>query len=245
MAINLASVEEEVRNFMKNGKYLKPAKLLNTIFRSIERAEIPSFGDLMANLAQEFPDLFIQKIYIAFQFQLRKNFPQEILYELDKYIIENYCLLEGETITDFFYGNLRDKYTLISGRIFLTNLRLIVIGYPTPVSKSSSPVTKSFSALRKELIHIAIGRAIKRALYKDLKDLELITYGSYYPIYNAYKIKRDKSAVRYNVDVEYERKGKKQVENLKLKVSPGKMKEELARKEEILSNIENLLIQYQ
>lgn len=245
MVVNLDSVKEEVMDFMDKGKYIKPSKLLNTAFKSIEKTDIPSFGDLLVELARKYPELFIEKIYVGFQFLVYKKDPQDILYELDKYIIEKYCLLEGESITDFFHGELGDKYNKIAGRIFFTNLRVIASGLVIPISKSGAGGKYSFSALRKDIIRHAISKAIRKALNKDVKDLEVLAYGLYYPIYNAYKIKREKSAVSYNVDVEYERKGKTKVENLKLRISPGKMKEDLTRKEEILSNIEKILVQNQ
>ena len=240
MTVNLDNFREEFMNYLDNGKLKLGLKLLNTAFRSIEQTDIPRFGDLLGEFARKYPELF-EKIYIAFQYQLRHNFPQETLYKLDKYFIEKYCLLENETITDSFIGALTDKYNFIKGRIFLTNLRLIVSGYPKPIDKKFTP-KPSFSSLRREIIHIYIGVAIRKALKKDIKDLEIINYGHYYPIYNAYKINRAKKRVSYKVDVEYERKGKTKVENMTITVSPGKMKEDLVRKEEILSNIEKILV---
>lgn len=99
--------------------------------------------------------------------------------------------------------------------------------------------------MRRNLLHYAIGKVIRKALNKDIDDLETIPYALYYPIHNAYKIKREKNAIQYNVDIEYERKGKAKTENLKLIISPGKMKEDPARKEQILSRIETLLVQNQ
>lgn len=248
MTINLANVKEEAMGFMDKGKYIKPTKLLYKTLRSIQETEIPRFGDLLVELARKYPDLFIEKIYVTLQFQTRKNFPQNILFTLDKYIIENYCLLQGESIKDSFYGILIDKYYYIRGRIFLTNLRLIISGYAEPRSKSvaSTGLISTLWKVRKEFIRTAIGRAIRKSLNTEIEDFELTPYALYYPIHNAYKIKKGKSAVSYKVDIEYERKGKSKVETLNVNVSPDKsLKKDPARKEEILSNIETLLIQNQ
>lgn len=233
MGENLDKIKKEVLDFMSKGDYMKPSKLLNATFRSIDKTDIPRFGDLLGELARKYPEMFIEQIYIAFQYQLRRYKEKEILYELDKYIIENYCLMEGEILVDSFYGSLRETYNHINnGRIFLTNFRVIASGFPLPTGTTSSIGPQTFSQIKKDMIHGATGAALRKSMNKNIKDLNIIPYGYYYPIHNAYRIKRGKSAVSYKV-------------NMKVYITPGKMKENRARKEEILSNIEKILIQNQ
>jgi len=233
MGENLDKVKKEVLDFMSKGDYIKPSKLLNATFRSIDKTDIPRFGDLLGELARKYPEMFIEKIYIAFQYQLRNYKKKEILYELEKYIIENYCLMEGEILVDSFYGSLRETYNHINkGRIFLTNFRVIACGFPLLTDATSPIGPKKGSQIRKDMIHGATGAALRKSMNKHIKELNIISYGYYYPIHNANRIKRGKSAVSFKA-------------NMNIYITPGKMKENRARKEEILSNIEKILIQNQ
>lgn len=233
MGENLDKVKKEVLDFMSKGDYITPSKLLNATFRSIDKTDIPMFGDLLGELARKYPEMFIEKIYIAFQYQLRNYKKKEILYELEKYIIENYCLMEGEILVDSFYGSLRETYKHINkGRIFLTNFRVIACGFPLPTGTTSSIGPQKFSQIRKDAIHMAKGATLRKSMNKHTKELGVIPYGYYYPIRNADKIKRGKSAVSFKT-------------NMNIYITPGKMKDDRARKEEILSNIEKNLIQNQ
>lgn len=233
MGENLDKVKEEVLGLMSKGEYIAPVKILIPTLKSIEKTDIPRFGDLLVDLALTYPDLFIEKIYIALQFKARKSISQEIMYELDKYIVQNYCLMEGEILVDLFLGSLRETYNHINnGRIFLTNFRIIACGYPLITGTTSSFGPKSFTAIGRDFAHAKKGEALRKSMNKSIKELDVITYGNYYPIRNARKIKKGKSHVSYKV-------------NMNVKITPSKLIKDRTRKEEILSNIEKLLIQNQ
>jgi len=233
MGENLDKLQEEVLGLMSKGKYIAPVKLLIPTLKSIEKTDIPRFGDFLVDLARMYPDLFIEKIYIAFHFKARKLVSQEILYELDKYIIDNYCLLEGEIPVDLFLGSLRETYNHINnGRIFLTNFRIIACGYPLITGTTSSIGPKSFAQIGMDFAHAKKGETLRKSMNKSINKLDVITYGYYYPIHNARKIKKGKSHISYKV-------------NMKVYITPSKSIKDRARKEEILSNIETLLIQNQ
>lgn len=232
MSENLDKVKEEVLDFMSKGNLKKPILLLSNTFKSIEKADIPKFGDLLAEIARKFPEMFIEKIYLGFQYQLRSYKKKDILYELEKYFIENFCLKKGEILVDSFYGSLRETYNYISkGRIFLTNIKIIACGYPILTSATSSIGPKTFSQIGKDMKHMSTGASIRRSMNKSIRGMNILPYGYHYPIFSAYKIKKGKSAISYRT-------------NMKVYITPGKMKDR-ARKEEILSNIEKVLIQNQ
>lgn len=242
----LLDIKNKIFELMDQGKYRKSAKILEDAFHRIDHTNLSEFGDLIVELVRKDPESFTEKIYVWFEFLFRKS-PQEKLYELDKYIIENYGLIKGENVLDSFYGSLADNYRQISGRVFLTNLRIIASGHTIPKSKTSGSksLIGTASLIRKGLIHVAIGKAIRKTLNKDIDELELLPYAYYYPIYNAYKVKRGKSGVTYHLNIDYERKGKTKTEKLDIIVSIAKKIKDPSRKTEILNKFENLLTQNQ
>ena len=140
--------------------------------------------------------------------------------------------MKSEILVDSFYGSLRETYNHINkGRIFLTNIKIIACGYPIPTGTTSSIGPKSFYQINKDMKHMSTGASIRKSMNKSIKGMNILPYGYHYPIYSAHKIKKGKSAIRYRT-------------NMKVYISPGKMNDR-ARKEEILSNIEKMLIQNQ
>ena len=247
MSQTLLDIKNEIIDYVSQGKYFKPSKLLGKTFQNIDQAKINEFGDILVEIIKKDPDLFTTKIYEGLMF-FSRNSHQDKFYELDKYILDKYGLIEGENVIDFFYGRVIDNYSKISGRIFLTNLRLIASGDLTRLSKGGSgskSLVGTVRLIKKGLISLAIGNAIRKALNKDIGEVGILPYGYHYPVYNAYKIKRTKSAIIYNTNIEYERKGKSKTEKLFISVGPSKKLKDLSRKNEILDNIENLLTQNQ
>lgn len=232
MSDNFEKVKEEVFEFMSKGNYKAPSMLLINTFKSIKKADIPRFGDLLAEIARKFPEIFREIIYIAFQYYLRNYKEKDILFELEKYFLEKFCLMSGEIIIDSFYGSLRETYTHINkGRIFVTNARVIACGYGRVTGATVAYGPRTGKAIKKDFLHAVKGTELRKSMSRNLESMNIIPYGFSYPIHSAHKIKRGKSAITYWI-------------NVKIYITPGKMNDR-ARKEEILNNIENILIKNQ
>jgi len=256
MVINIENIKKQILDFLdiKDLKQAKKAliglKLLVDLIRSIEIKDIPQFGEIFAEVARKHPKYTANNLNKSFQLMLRKRSQptQEKLYELDRYLIKKYCLFEGETISDSFYGDLRTTYLHVSkGQIFLTNQRIIACGrsYLTSIVKEGPTAMKTKYGYAKENAHQMKGITIRESLFKPAFESGIMTYGFPYPIRNAYKIKRGKSKVQYTINVEYETQGKFYDAKLNVKVTPDKIKGDKERKEEILNNLEKTLIKNQ
>ncbi|MFW9930421.1 MAG: hypothetical protein ACFFD1_13585 [Candidatus Thorarchaeota archaeon] len=217
--------------------------------------------DVLGELTSRDSEYFMEKIYpyktISYKdlrsgsvplYQFLSNTFQGLI-DMEKYILNNYCFLEGEEIISIINGVLADKKTVTLGRIYLTNYRIIVSGKQTVRSAQSgmrqgivetlirSGVTRHRKAVRK---------AITQAFRKDLKEWNIGEWGYYFPIYKARNIKRGKNSISYAIDVETEKKPI----NLKIKITPQKLSGQPKRdfqeqKIEALSQIEDLLSHYQ
>jgi hypothetical protein len=165
--------------------------------------------DYIAELSKRNPEFFMDKIYQGIQFQFRKE-PLEELLKLDEYMLRKHCLLDGEEIKTVFYGTIKDKKTTTTGRIHMTNFRIMACGTQVVQSAQKSVGRSSLigAAIRSGVTHHrkAIRKAITRAFRQDLAEWNLAEWGYYFPVHKAKKIKPGKKSISYYLDIETEKK---------------------------------------
>ncbi|NVM19727.1 MAG: hypothetical protein HWN80_18645 [Candidatus Lokiarchaeota archaeon] len=246
MVINIEKIKKQILDFlskkdMKNAK--KAVKLLIDLIRSIEIKDIPQFGEIFADFARNDPKYSANNMIIGLQLMLRKRSQpvQEKFYELDKYLIEKYCLFEGETILDSFYGSIQETYQHVKkGQIFLTNQRIIACGLQvltSIVQAIPGVVMPTKYGYAKNFNHMMTGGAIRESLCKPALEAGIMSYGFVYPIHNAYHIKKKGSGVQYILGIDYEVQGKTYGARLDVQVSIDKIKGDKVRMEEIKKNL--------
>ena len=144
------------------------------------------------------------------KFYMDSIYPKMKSLELTRYIIENYCLYEGEKIIYEFPGKIKQSTsaplnpvvtTVKGGNIFVTNLRIIahgklVVGGGDKISHSaiSQMVTAQMAKKARE-------RAKKRFLNESLSQ-DLPCYGYQFRIKNQFGLKKKSSFVNYQVSDE-------------------------------------------
>jgi len=205
--------------------------------------------DFLGELSKKNSEFFMDKIYQGIQFQFRKE-PLSELLKLDEYMLRKHCLLEGEDIKTVFYGSILDKKTTTTGRIHLTNYRIIACG--TQVVKSAqksvgrssvigSLVRSGISRHRK-----AIRRSINRAFRKDLEEWNLGEWGYYFPVHKAKKIKHGSKSISYYLDIETEKKPISLGVTIKpLRVKKQPKDEFFEQSQYVLNQVNDMLKQYE
>ena len=205
-------------NDLKNEVYLqfdnqKNMKFYKALGRYVMQAQLSpqQQADFYVELSKRNPDYFMDHVYPGLQMASQYR-PAEEVNEINEYVLKKYCLLEGEEILATFYGTVSEKKTTSTGKIHLTNYRLISLGRQITRS-AQKKVQVGRPSITGMIIRSgitrhrkAVQRAIVRAFHKDLKDWDLPEWGYYYPIYHARKIKGSNKAVSYIVDVETEKK---------------------------------------
>lgn len=196
--------------------------------------------DFIAELSKRNPEFFMDKVYAGIQFQFRKEPLEEIL-KLDNYMLKKHCLLDGEEIKSVFYGSIQDKKTVTTGRIHLTNFRIMACGTQVVQSAQKSYGHSSLigAAIRGGITHHrkAIRKAITRAFRQDLAEWNLGEWGYYFPIHKAKKIKPGKKSISYYIDIETEKKAM----SLGITIKPLRIKKQ--PKEEFIQQSEYVLRQ--
>lgn len=207
--------------------------------------------ELLGELTLKDSEYFMEAIYPGTHYQFGSTTTRGAI-KRDEHMLKKYCFLEGEEIKTVFIGSIMDKKTATSGRIFLTNFRILVCGNQTTRSAQKKVQVGKPSLtgmlIRSGITHHrkAIRKAITKAFRKDLKEWNLGEWGYYFPIYNAKNMKRGKNAVSYNIDVETEKK----TITLKIQVTPSRLKRQTKEefqehKDTVLNQVEDLLKQYQ
>jgi len=115
-----------IKHIMENVSLGSGDQILNNIKKELEKA--PS------TISKENPEYYMKKLYGDVRKRILKLYGEEKLNEMEKYIIEKYCLYDGEQLLDVFYGNVRQipkkksQEVNILGRFYITNNRIISQG---------------------------------------------------------------------------------------------------------------------
>ena len=209
------------------------------------------FGDFLTEFIRADAEFFTEKVYNIFARASKIAFGD--LVALDQYIIEKYCLMDGEQILKIISGSVNEKKMVSSGRLFLTNFRLIICGSQQARSAQRSYHSGSAlsmiagSAIRGVVTSQRknIRKAINRALSKETSAFNVLEWGYVYPVTNALKIKRTKSSIAYTIILDTEKRSVK----LNLNVVPSRVRKEdkmefQARKVDFLDELEKVLHHY-
>lgn len=248
---DVSLVENDLFYLLENKKQKKLAKNIANLIKS---SEIPlnEIYDMIGDLLKKDFEYFMETVYPILLTQLRR-IPMSQMMEMDEHILKKFCFLEEEDIIATFYGSISEKKVNSTGRIYLTNYRLILSG----VQVVRSAQSRTYGPGRPGLIGMAfrsgitrhrkaVRRAITKALRADIGSLNLVEWGYYFPIHEAYNIRKTKKGISYSITVETEKKPLVMsitVIPIRLKIQP---KEEfLKQKVHLQSQIQELLLKFQ
>lgn len=219
----------------------KHGVILNILKRMIKKSRIvlgnmPEVYDIIGELTKKDPNFFMVKIYPRlYKFLVKRHNKNYIKWwenrdinNIDWYILGKYCLYEGEKIILRFLGHI-SPYDM-SGLVYLTNYRIILNGIkPLPIAFSYAQLLINASIR-------AIGRGMRskiaKHIRKEISEVNVGEWGYPVPLFNAFDIRNDNKKITFIIKTEKK--------NIQFKIRPEKK-----HKEDILSQIENLLLEYQ
>jgi len=142
-----------IKHIMENVSLGSGDQILNNIKKELEKApstiskenilsflfheQLVSYSEFYNIVGETFkfnPEYYMKKLYGDVRKRILKLYGEEKLNEMEKYIIEKYCLYDGEQLLDVFYGNVRQipkkksQEVNILGRFYITNNRIISQG---------------------------------------------------------------------------------------------------------------------
>mgnify|MGYP006286419143 CR=1 FL=1 len=245
---------KELFYYFESKKAKKVAKWLGNNFKT-QSIPLTDLLNLVVELLKRDDIYFNENVYPRFYKALGRKVPYQQLVDIDRYILENYSLIQGERILNIISGNVTDKKTTTSGRIFLTNYRMIVCG-----TQQVRSAQKQFRTGGVSMVGMVVGASIRssitrkrknirasinRALRGSLQDFDVLEWGYFFPVTGAYKIKPKKSSISYRVDIETEKKPEK----LPIRVNPNRFRSQAkpefrSERESFLNNLNNLLHEF-
>jgi hypothetical protein len=103
-------------------------KIFKEVFGKTEQFDLKIFYDFLGELLlkKTLSSWKFLKNYLKFVKKVK--IPLDRLLELEGYLIEKYCIFKNEEILRSFHGNVKHHKVVFTGRVFLTNYRIIVIG---------------------------------------------------------------------------------------------------------------------
>jgi len=206
---------DKLRNFFEAQKEKKVLKTFKSIIYDLVYYEFPqSLCDMIGKLTQLDSEFFIKKIYPKLYTEIIEKWGMsyaKFINEMNLYILNNYCLFEGEKIISQFPAQVLP--IRVGGWLYLTNFRMILIGLSIQVNMS--PV----AFLPKSMLLLLVGAGIKGAidsqrrairdkiastLSKDLSDFHTGEWGYTLPVVNSFNIKKTKKEFSYMIKLETE-----------------------------------------
>lgn len=244
------TLKEELLVLIESGEH-KPVikKIKNALYDTkLPHTEV---YDIFGVMTQKDPEFFMTYIYpVIFKNRFR-IFKTNDVVEMSKYILEQYCFLEGEHLKEIFMGHIYHKEIQpiqFNGTIFLTNYRINLVGdivQTNPVSFGliSGLIKSSINARRR-----AMRDELARVYRTNFSSFDVGEWGYVFPITNAKYINRDKKRIWYRVEI-----GSKRVyhdTNISIEPYPYRVKKQtkedhLKQKEYVINQIQQLLEKYQ
>ncbi|MFX1259718.1 MAG: hypothetical protein ACFFAN_17840 [Promethearchaeota archaeon] len=232
-AFDLTNLKEKLKSLIKYGKKREILNLLKKILTNKDLSN-EQFYDLIGVLLLENHKYFMNKFYKSFQKQFQKDFSPEKLCEIEQYILKKYSFFEGEEFLKSFKGRVIQKDNQVTGRVYLTNYRVIAHGKFGPTALSTmgaigtglavgGPSQGSTFAGGFVAFNIGVQKQVQKKLQEVMGQYfqtEKPCFGYQYPIINAFKIIRKNKSVNYRVNLEYQKGNRTKTTNLKIKIIP-------------------------
>lgn len=181
----LANMWDETIEFIKKKDYYSVMKKLKTVYNKVNVIDIEIFYRFFGDILLENPDIFNFKFLKFYNSGIATFLTTHQCAKMEKYILENYCLFENEQIIIYFIGIFSFKSRQIKGRIYVSNIRIIVLG-TILVQDDSEEIWlfAPFWALTFELVEKINYGVQKRTIENIHPSSDLPRFGLEFPIWN-------------------------------------------------------------
>ncbi|MFX0106022.1 MAG: BRCT domain-containing protein [Candidatus Hodarchaeota archaeon] len=175
------------------------------------------FFDIIGETFKLNPKFFLDSLYPKIWQKIGKLYGDEGRRTMDRYIIEKFCLYNGEQILYECDGSIeqtlpnRYKISVQSGNIFVTNMRIIAQGKFRKAALTSGVGIIGILALvnpLEALMETSVGserktKGIKQGLIDSSVQQELPCYGYMFPIEKLFDLRKEKRTIIYKIILSY------------------------------------------
>lgn len=204
--------KEEISTLVQEKEYFKVMKILKEVFNEVKIDNSTLFYKFFGEFLWKFPQLFEKKKFVnEYMQELRYVFSEKQGFQMETYVINNYCTYQDEEVLRSFYGKIYSHKMIYEGRIHITNYRIFLFGSKEEVAQGGPSffrVTGIFTAII-SFTEASIRTAIRSSIKKQGKQMmskygnseEIPSFGYQFPIVNIVKKEVNKGflAIRCNI----------------------------------------------
>jgi len=228
----LETTREEIEDRIKNKSFYEVSKLLLSVYAKLRLDDKTKFYQFFGSILLDHPDLFAGKFHKQYPV-ITGNLTIKEVFEMETYIIEHYCSYQDEKFFISFPGRINKGRIIIKGRIYVTSLRLFILGRLETKDNIWGPL---YMADLADLLFlpVAFASAIKKKWDKDrlreTQDSQIPSFGFQFPLLSGYRTSIRKTSMKIK----------------SLKISPNQIKNEneqdfLKRVDKIFSIIHEVI----
>ena len=207
----LATIQQEIAG----GKGKKVAKSIIDALNNTPIGQRNEIYDVIAKISSQNTEFFNKEIYYPFELELLGISKAERI-DMDLYLINQYCLFEGEQVQARIYGTVMENFSKVElGRIYITPYRIIVTG------AKKAEWTPPVGFFQGGKVVKEVEKKVQMGTASHFSDASRLSFGSSYSLRGAYKLRRTRSKIKLENDYEFENeKGRINRIHLSLKITP-------------------------
>ena len=207
---------EEITTAVQAKKYHDVTEILRKVYNEVKLDDPTLYYKFFGEFLWKFPKLFENKKFIIeYMAEINYIVTDKQGFQMETYIINNYCTYEGEEVLTSFFGKIEAYNMDYEGRIHLTNFRIFLFGRKDDVNK---PIFVPFGGLIVQIVRDVMKSEGKRMMSKYGRGEDLPGFGYQFPLINVDKKDID--------DIHLKIRCKVGSSNFKMKISPKQFKNE-------------------
>lgn len=209
--------KEEILKFIQKKNFHDVVKVLEQVLNKVKQEDISNFYSFFKEVLLTNPQLFeSKKFYRNYLNSLSRQLTSDQLCDMETYLIDNICTYEDEKVAISTIGRLFYLDWIFSGRIYITDLRIIVIGVrtknydftPNQIRAMAKLKTRGILTSLFDGISVKYGFSTSTAVYpwqrrqtgrilrEKSKIQPLVKFGYQFPIKESF-VKYEKNMIRF------------------------------------------------
>lgn len=208
--------KEEISIAVQEKKYHDVMKILRIIHNEVKLDDSTLYYKLFGEFLWKFPKLFEQKKFIIeYMAEIGNIVTAKQGFQMETYVINNYCSYENEAVLTSFYGKV-ESYTMeYEGRIHITNFRIFLFGRK---EETNIPIFLPFGGLIVGIVREAMRLEGKRLMSKYRRGEDIPVFGYQFPLINVERKDVDDKYLKISCKVGSS--------HFKMKINPKQLKNE-------------------
>lgn len=213
----LSAKKQEISNAVQEKKYYELMKLLREVHNEVKIDDSTMYYKFFGEFLLEYPNLFEKKKFInEYMSEIDYIVSPKQGFNMETYVINNYCTYENEEIITSFYGKIKSHSMIYKGRIHITNFRIFTFGRKEEDNRKFIPIP--FAGIVQDIVRMSVKSDGKMIMGKYGRAGKMPGFGYQLPLINIIK----KEVEDEFLDVQCKITGTK----FKMKIYPKQLKDE-------------------